>query len=492
MLGRERRGRKTRNMLQIFWKDLASTVKVTTLLASCEYTQLAMNRSLFFFFLEGLPVGLAELLLLMLYSLFFHPLLSFPSSFSLVSPCLSIVSFFFFTPHPFPFLPPFPFPLLPPSFPLLSLLPPSPILPSLSYPSISLTHPPPVPDVSLSGMDTSPQSLKTLLSALGLSQKRPTPRRFEFSNTDPLGEHLYKREHESGAEGEGQSGEGEGDGGGEEDIPEGVGVVKMGHTCGELVQQAQKLRSLGENFTAINRITAATQTLVARHVTMLVISTLSTQGKRDFISGLKALDLVDVKSLVRLLRLVHAGRIDGTPGKAFSVKTPSSLLPIKGLDCLGSAITAVVTESHSAGLQLMYACARDLLAAAVGGAELLQKGTRRRRRPHRRGHAERTPQFDWKEKSDLSTLSNPNFSVSQNLVQMMADMSGKMLLGNGSSVASSDGVLQITDALAACLFSSKLEPEHRFWGLEQLLKMFSSTSKEQLAKMNPQGDPCSL
>ena len=341
-------------------------------------------------------------------------------------------------------------------------------------------------------MDTSPQSLKTLLSALGLSQKRPTPRRFEFSNTDPLGECLYRRERESGAEGEGQSGEGEGDGGGEEDVLEGVGVIKMGHTCSELVQQAQKLRSLAENFTAINRITAATQTLVARHVTMLVISTLSTQSKEDFISGLKALDLVEVKSLVRLLRLVHAGRIDGTPGKAFSVKTPSSLLPIKGLDCLGSAITAVVTESHSAGLQLMYACARDLLAAAVGGAELLQKGTRRRRRPHRRGHVERTPQFDWKEKSDLSTLSNPNFSVSQNLVQMMADVSGKMLLGNGSSVASSAGVLQITDALAACLFSSKLEPQHRFWGLEQLLKMFSSTSKEQLAKMNPQGDACSL
>ena len=338
-------------------------------------------------------------------------------------------------------------------------------------------------------MDTSPQSLKTLLSALGLSQRRPTPRRFEFSNTDPLGEHLYRRERESGVEREGEE---EGDGGAEEDIPEGVGVVKMSHTCDELVQQAQKLRSLSENFTAINRITAATQTLVARHVTMLVITTLSTQTKQNFISGLKALDLVDVKSLVRLLRLVHAGRIDGTPGKVFSVKTPSSLLPIKGLECLGSAITAVVTESHSAGLQLMHACARDLLAAAVGGAELLQKGTRRRRRPHRRGHVERTPQFDWKEKSDLSTLSNPNFSVSQNLVQMMADVSGKMLLGNGTSVATSDGVLQITDALAACLFSSKLEPQHRFWGLEQLLKMFSSTSKDQLAKMNPQGELCSL
>jgi len=345
-------------------------------------------------------------------------------------------------------------------------------------------------DVNLSGMDTSPQSLKSLLSALGLSQKRPTPRRFEFSGTDPLGEHVCKGEHGS-VEGESGGGEGE-DVGGDDDTSGGAGIIKMSHVCDELIQQVQKLRSLGENIIAINRITAATQTLVARHVTMLVISSLSTQGKHNFISGLRALDLVDVKSLVRLLRLVHAGRIDGTPGKVFGVKTPSSLLPIKGLDCLGSAITTVVTESHSAGSQLMQACSRDLLAAAVGGAELLQKTTRRRR-PHRRGRdrdIERVQQLDRKEKSDLTTLSNPNFSVSQSLVQTMAEVTGKALLSNGSGLVDGggDGMLQMTDALAACLFSSKLEPGYRFWALEQLLKMFSTTCKEQLARMNPEGD----
>ena len=142
MLGRERRGRKTRNMLQIFWKDLASTVKVTTLLASCEYTQLAMNRSFFFFglFASFLGIGLAELLLLMSYSLFFHPLLSFPSSFFLVSPCLSIVSFFFppsfFFPTPHPPPPPV---LLLSFFPLSSLYFPSSSLPPPSF------HPSPIP-----------------------------------------------------------------------------------------------------------------------------------------------------------------------------------------------------------------------------------------------------------------------------------------------------------------------------------------------------------
>ena len=44
------------------------------------------------------------------------------------------------------------------------------------------------------------------------------------------------------------------------------------------------------------------------------------------------------------------------------------------------------------------------------------------------------------------------------------------------------GVLNMTDALSACLFSSKLEPEHRFWALEQLLKMFSAGRKEPAVK----------
>lgn len=192
-------------------------------------------------------------------------------------------------------------------------------------------------------MDTSPQSLKSLLSALGLSQKRPTPKRFEFSGTDPLGENLCKgaQESEGGASGveEGESVE--------ENTP--GSVIKLSQVCEVLVQQVHKLRSLGEKLSAINRVVAATQTLVARHVTMLVIASLSTMGSQSFIANLKVLGLEDVKSLVRLLRLVHAGRIDGTPGKSFSLKTPSSLLPLKGLQCLSSAITTVVTESTSAG-----------------------------------------------------------------------------------------------------------------------------------------------
>ena len=211
---------------------------------------------------------------------------------------------------------------------------------------------------------------------------------------------------------------------------------------------------------------------------MLVIASLSsTHHSVNFVDHLTSLDLADIHSLVHLLRLVHAGRIDGTPGALFGVKTPSSL-PIKGLDCLSSAVTTVVTHSHTAGSQLMQACSRDLLTASVGGAKLLEKPRRRRRR-----HKNRTEDYiDPNEKSDLAVLSTPNFAVTQSLVQTMAEVAGRALVREDS------GVLLMTDALAACLFSSKLESQYRFWALEQLLKVFtSSLRKEAGATPQPEG-----
>ena len=323
-------------------------------------------------------------------------------------------------------------------------------------------------------MDCSPQSLKSLLSALGLSQKRPTPKRFEFSSPDPLGSSLCK----SLADVE------ESDGEPKTDVTPltatDTDLYKMSSTCTQVTEQAQKLKSLNEHLEALNRIASATQTLVARRVTMLAIASLSTRSTQTFVSGLKALDLIDIKLLVRLLRLVHAGRIDGTPGSTFTLSLPSSLLPLQGLKCLGNAISTVITENGtSAGSQLMQACSRDLLAAAVGGAELLQPRSSRRRR-HRRERADSLP-------SDVTVLSNPNFTVSRSLAQTLAESTGKIVDSNSSAA-----VLQMIDALAACLFSSRLEAEHRFWALEQILKVFAITfdneRREKLEGMHQDGE----
>lgn len=324
-----------------------------------------------------------------------------------------------------------------------------------------------VPDVSLSGLDCSPQSLKSLLSALGLSQKRPTPKRFEFSSSDPLGSNLCKTLTDLDE----SSGDHKSD---STPLTPETDFYKMSATCNQVVEQAQKLRSLNEHIEAINRVASATQTLVARRVTMLVIASLSTQSTQAIISGLQALDLIDVKLLVRLLRLVHASRIDGTPGSTFTLSLPSSLLPLQGLKCLGSAISTVITENGNlAGSQLMQACSRDLLAAAVGGAEMLQPRPSRRRR-QRRERADKPESIP----SDVSVLSNPNFSVSQSLVQTLAESTGKIVDSRSSAA-----VLQMIDALAACLFSSKLQAEHRFWALEQILKVFATTIDNETNEM---------
>ena len=351
----------------------------------------------------------------------------------------------------------------------------------------SLSFLPAVPDLGMQELDASPESLHALLLALGLSQRNPAPRLHKFKEPDPMGESWCRRDREyielfGGDSEAGVGGAGGGEGGGDEEELVDESVLTISGQCEELVSQSIKLQNMDETLSSLLRLTGAMQTLVARRITMLVIASLSTDDSLNFIEHLRSLDLVDILSLVRLLRLVHAGRIDGTPGRLFGIQTPSSLLPIKGLDCLSSALTMVVTDSLHAGSQLMQACSRDLLAAAVGGAKLLQKPRRRRRRNR---HGDQEAVVDPNEKSDLAVLSNPSFSVTQSLVQTMAEAAGKALFADDT------GVLLMTDALAACLFSSKLESQYRFWALEQLLKVFAASSRrETTSKPQPEGKCC--
>ena len=59
-----------------------------------------------------------------------------------------------------------------------------------------------VPDVTGGDVDDSADILKSLLSALGisqgLSQSRPSPQKFQFSCQDPMGEAPYKLNGEDG------------------------------------------------------------------------------------------------------------------------------------------------------------------------------------------------------------------------------------------------------------------------------------------------------
>lgn len=244
---------------------------------------------------------------------------------------------------------------------------------------------------------------------------------------------------------------------------------KISALCNDVMSQVQTLKSMEENLAALNRVVGGVQTLVARHVTLMLIASITVQNSSQLLSALKELGILDLRSLVRLLRLVDDGRINGTPSEMFIISTPSNLYPLPALQCLSDAISTVVTEgAPSAGMELMQSCSRDLLTAAVGGAELIrQAGRRLRKRWHSTGDDDDVDVSD-----DLSTLVSPNFKVSQRLVRILAKSSGK-LVGTEEHLS---GVVHMMDALAACLFSTKLEAKHRLWALQQLMKIFVATN----------------
>ena len=301
------------------------------------------------------------------------------------------------------------------------------------------------------------------LSALDQLQKHPIPECLKFPSLDPLGEGHAQWTSVGGCAGDSKE---DGSNGGQASLP----------LCSGLVAQAQALCYPDECLVALHRVTSAQQTLLARRVIMLVLCALSTYPHDEFLANLGMLKVDNPSFLIGLLRLVHAGRIDSTPGGQFSIKLRSSLLPVVGVDCLCAAIktisASVSTDNHSspqatAGLQssgshrFVQACCRDLVAAAVGGAEALMTEGRCGRSLRKMA-----------EVTDASVLSCPNFSVSQSLVQGMVDATA------ASMWTGSVEVLCLADALAACILSSKLQREHRLWALKLVLRLLSIAEKE--------------
>ena len=308
---------------------------------------------------------------------------------------------------------------------------------------------PKVPDINLTGVVNTAQSLKSLLSALGFSQHNP-PRLYLFPSNDPLGTQVVVSQGEKDEENKAQG-----------DTMATEGCLKgLSEACQSLVEQATRLRTVDECRAASDRLISATQTLVARRVVLHIVGTLSLHSPKEFFRGLVSIGLADIKKLVRLLRLVQAGRVDGTLGKNLAIKTGSSNTTPSIPDSLSLGISTVVSYG---GEGLMRACSRDLLAAAVGGVDILQK--KRSRRRHQ----------DPQKQTDITVLSNPNFSITQSLVQTVTDSAGRPVHGRGGG----GEVTQMVDALAACVLSSKLEARYRLWGLRQLMVMFAQASTQK-------------
>ncbi|KAL5481420.1 hypothetical protein EMCRGX_G021569 [Ephydatia muelleri] len=304
----------------------------------------------------------------------------------------------------------------------------------------------------------------SLLSAL---QKGSIPDHLKFPLTDPLGESLC------------QTRRGPGDscvGNRKEDTPDGFLITHP--LCSGMVAQAQDLRSPEECVIALQRVSSALCTVVSRRVAVFVLCAAATYPPEEFLANLGMLKLDSSSFLIGLLRLVHASRIDGTPGTQFGVKLRTSLLPVLAADCLCAAIKAVsslepaampsgpqatpANMRSSGGHRLVQTCCQDLVAAAVGGADALAIRGR-----WGKSHVNKVNVVD-----DVSVLSRPNFSVSQSLVQGMID----------ATVAASTGsaeVVGLANALAACIVSSKLQREHKLWALKQMLRLLGAVEKKE-------------
>ena len=308
----------------------------------------------------------------------------------------------------------------------------------------------------------------SMLSAFEQLQKGFIPADpLEFPSTDPLGESLCRTRRVSG-----------GDscvGSRKEGTPGGFSSTQP--LCTGMVAQAQEVRSPEECAVALHRVTSALRTVVSRRVVMFVLCASSTYPPEKFLANLGMLKFDSPSFLVGLLRLVHASRIDGTPGIHFGVKLRTSLLPVLGVDCLCAAIKAVLSlepaaaasdpQATTAGMRssgghgFIQTCCLDLVAAAVGGADVLILG-------------------GWRGKSlvkvnvvdDVSVLSCPNFSVSQSLVQGMIDA---MVTAGPGSVE----VVCLANALATCIMSSKLQREHKLWALKQMLRLLDGVEKKE-------------
>jgi WD40 repeat protein len=307
-----------------------------------------------------------------------------------------------------------------------------------SQPQISVTHAPQlldgpkhndkIPDINLSGLDmSSSDSMNSLLLALGLSVSKPTPPTFKFSKANPMGGATPDITGDEEATKEHKPSEGH--------------THKLSPECINLVSQATALKNNKECIMASNRILTGVQTQVSRRLVLRLMTLLSQGDSTRRFQAMEGVRLDNVQYLIRLLRLVQGNKISYR----------DNIDKMEG--CIESAISTLASQGSESGTQLLQACSRDLLAAAVGGSHSLSK---------------KDETSKAKMQGDLTVLCNPSFRVSKSLVETLTQTVGSI------HTRSSHELSRMVDALAACLFSSKLELANRFWALKQLLKVFST------------------
>ena len=146
--------------------------------------------------------------------------------------------------------------------------------------------------------------------------------------------------------------------------------------CEGVVDQITRLKSLSECITASERVLGAMQNLISRKVIFRLLAsfTLSSSSSSSssistslepFIKCLENIRLLDIKKLIKLLRLVQAGRVDRTPGKDLCVLVPGYSTSVNVMECLGKAVSIVADSGGEAGSQLMQVRISGIIMGGV-------------------------------------------------------------------------------------------------------------------------------
>ena len=295
----------------------------------------------------------------------------------------------------------------------------------------------PVPDMMLGTLNKSHESVESLLAALKLTRKNPTLNVIHFFSTlNQLGSFNADDDGTVAAPAEGEE----------------YRITANGEA---LLGEAVALKSAEENLFVLSQLNIGTQLIVARRVLVNVMSFLENKSYEL----LSSLNLNDIQNYIRLLQLSAAGRFGNPSNNVASNNVRLSNTGNISFICKG--ISKIVSKSEESARKLVEACSRDLFILAVGGVSVLEKSK-----------ALKANEVAGKP-SELSVLCNPPFSVTRYLVEIAVKSFEHFAMVVGHSCFS-----VLADALASCMYSSKLQRTEQAWATEQLLALLAFVSKK--------------
>ncbi|XP_042891775.1 probable E3 ubiquitin-protein ligase HERC1 isoform X3 [Penaeus japonicus] len=327
--------------------------------------------------------------------------------------------------------------------------------------------------LSMNEIDLKMTNYSVIASRLGLTDRRPIPDPMPFPRPDPLGSTTLVSNI-------GDSSETTNVASGARPRDSNISAVPD-RSLGE---QAAALTSPIARISALRRTTHALRVTIARAVVMRALSLLALSGGScDLWAGLNALGLCDVRLLVRLMWLVAQGRVplDGSARTTGAVLQPTDITT--SLAHLSDAIGALAQNDTDAAKLLLHLCTQHLMVAAMGMSSGDIVG----------GSGEEDVDVTLCEErrgcQNASAMHQTSFPVTQALVSLLAANSSLIhLAGKGEAVTSpvtasggqGDPGIQLANALAACILSTRLPHSHRQWAATQLVECIGG--RAQLAE----------